>query len=61
MIAGVGVIPSTEFLGDSGISLTSHGFVNVDRYMRCMKKDSDGKDVFENIYAAGDIAMYPQK
>nr|CAB3220717.1 apoptosis-inducing factor 3-like [Phallusia mammillata] len=60
VIAGVGVIPSTEFLKDTGMSLTSHGFVNVDKHLRIVKAGTEG-EVFENIFAAGDIAMFPQK
>ncbi|XP_078492604.1 apoptosis-inducing factor 3-like [Ciona intestinalis] len=59
VIAGVGMIPATEFLKDTGIQISSHGFVGVDRHMRALKSSGDG-EIFENIYAAGDIAMFPQ-
>ena len=58
MIAGIGIIPSTEFLRSSGISLTSHGFVNVDRHMRVLNAET--REPIENVFAGGDIAMYPQ-
>uniref|UniRef100_H2Z8R5 Rieske domain-containing protein n=1 Tax=Ciona savignyi TaxID=51511 RepID=H2Z8R5_CIOSA len=60
VIAGVGMIPATEFLKDNGMSISSHGFLNVDKHMRVLKS-SDAGEVFENIFAAGDIAMFPQK
>lgn len=59
MVAGVGVIPSTEYLKDSGLSINKYGFINVDKNLRVVKEGSDD-EVFENIYAAGDVAMYPQ-
>ena len=58
MVAGVGVIPSTEFLKDSGVSLTKQGFVNVDKHLR-VKSTED--QIIPNVFAAGDIVMYPQK
>lgn len=58
MIAGIGIIPATEFLRGSGISMTSHGFVNVDRHMRVLSANT--KEPIGNVFAGGDIAMYPQ-
>ncbi|XP_072163491.1 apoptosis-inducing factor 3-like [Diadema setosum] len=49
-ILGVGVTPATDFLRDSGISMTSGGAVVVDKYLKTNKP---------NIYAAGDIASFP--
>jgi len=61
LVAGVGVIPSTAFLQketSSAISMTKQGFVNTDKYLRVL--DTDNK-VIPDVYAAGDIVMYPQK
>ena len=59
MIAGVGVKPATDFLKGSGISMSKHGFVNVDRHMRVLQED--GEKPFSNVYAGGDIAFFPLK
>lgn len=59
VIAGIGIIPATEYLRNSGVSLTSHGFVNVDRHMRVLKADT--KQPVPNVFAGGDIAMFPQR
>ena len=61
LVAGVGVIPSTAFLQketSSTISMTKQGFVNTDKYLRVL--DTNNK-VIPDVYAAGDIVMYPQK
>nr|CAH0112337.1 unnamed protein product [Daphnia galeata] len=52
LVAGLGVLPSTDFLRDSDVFLDSRGFVPVDEiiYMRTNCKD---------IYAVGDIASFP--
>lgn len=57
-MAGVGVIPSTELLESSGLSMTKQGFVNVDRYLRAINISNN--QPFSNVYAGGDIAMFPQ-
>ena len=49
VIAGVGVVPATEFLKDSGLPLSGRGEVVVDGNM-CAEGD---------VYAAGDIARFP--
>ena len=49
VIAGVGVVPATEFLKDSGLPLSERGEVVVDGNM-CAEGD---------VYAAGDIARFP--
>jgi len=59
VIAGVGVKPATDFLKDSGVSMSKHGFVNVDRHMRVLQED--GQKPFDNVYAGGDIAFFPLK
>ncbi|XP_046442714.1 apoptosis-inducing factor 3-like isoform X2 [Daphnia pulex] len=50
LVAGLGVLPSTEFLRDSEIVLDSRGFVPVDEHMRTNCRD---------VYAVGDIASFP--
>ena len=57
VVAGVGVIPSTDFVKDAGVSMTKHGFINTDGHLRVMKADST--EVLPNVYAAGDVAMWP--
>ena len=59
VVAGVGVKPATDFLKDSGISLTKHGFVNVDKHMRVLQEG--GQKPLADIYAGGDIAFFPLK
>uniref|UniRef100_A0A0B7BB79 FAD/NAD(P)-binding domain-containing protein n=1 Tax=Arion vulgaris TaxID=1028688 RepID=A0A0B7BB79_9EUPU len=49
-VMGVGVVPATDFLKDSGLSLTSRGFVTVDKHMHTNVPD---------VYAAGDIVEFP--
>ncbi|CAC5382000.1 AIFM3 [Mytilus coruscus] len=49
-ILGVGVVPATDFLKDSDITMTNRGFIPVDKNM---KTNVDG------IYAAGDIVEFP--
>lgn len=51
VIMGVGVAPATEFLKKSGLQLEKDGGVLVDEYLRVKGR--------ENVYAIGDIAMYP--
>ncbi|XP_074637189.1 apoptosis-inducing factor 3-like isoform X1 [Acropora palmata] len=50
-VQGVGVIPSTDFLKNSGVSLSSRGDVIVDKYMKAR----------EGVFASGDIAHFPLK
>ncbi|XP_068680772.1 apoptosis-inducing factor 3-like isoform X2 [Montipora foliosa] len=50
-VQGVGVIPSTDFLKNSGVPLSSRGDVIVDKYMKAC----------EGVFAAGDIAHFPLK
>ncbi|CAL1545244.1 unnamed protein product [Lymnaea stagnalis] len=49
-IMGVGVVPATNFLKDSGLDITARGFVTVNKNMRTNLPD---------IYAAGDIVEFP--
>ncbi|RPI98410.1 MAG: NAD(FAD)-dependent dehydrogenase, partial [Chloroflexi bacterium] len=50
VVVGVGVVPATDFLRDSGLSLNEHDHsVQVDRQLRTSHPD---------IYAAGDIARW---
>jgi len=58
VVAGVGVVPSTCFLQDTGMSLTRQGFVNCDKHLRVLDQDNQ---IIPDVYAAGDIVMYPQK
>ncbi|KAF8525825.1 hypothetical protein BU17DRAFT_83310 [Hysterangium stoloniferum] len=53
IVAGVGVVPATEFLKSSSISLERDGGVKVDEFLRVPNVD--------NVYAIGDIAVYPEK
>lgn len=50
-VQGVGVVPSTDFLKNSGVSLSSRGDVIVDKYMKAR----------EGVFASGDIAHFPLK
>ncbi|PVF94885.1 hypothetical protein CPB86DRAFT_788667 [Serendipita vermifera] len=53
VITGVGVAPATEFLKDNdGIKLEKDGGVIVDEYLRVIG--------VSNVYAIGDIAIFPQ-
>ncbi|KAL5017385.1 hypothetical protein ScPMuIL_006974 [Solemya velum] len=49
-VLGVGVVPATEFVKDSGIEMTGKGFIPVDK---CMKTS------IPNVFAAGDIVEFP--
>lgn len=49
VIAGVGVVPATDFLKDSGLPMSGRGEVVVNGNM-CAEGD---------VYAAGDIARFP--
>jgi len=53
IVAGVGVAPATEFLKDSGINRERDGGIKVDEYLRVSG--------VENVYALGDIAVFPEK
>ncbi|GJJ08282.1 hypothetical protein Clacol_002492 [Clathrus columnatus] len=53
IVAGVGVVPATDFLKGSGIPLERDGSVTVDELLRVAD--------LENVYALGDIATYPDK
>jgi len=52
VIMGVGVGPATGFLKDSGFTLERDGGVKVDEFLRVHD--------LQNVYAIGDIAVYPQ-
>ncbi|KAJ3250327.1 hypothetical protein HDU77_006756 [Chytriomyces hyalinus] len=51
LVAGIGSIPATDYLTDSGISVDSDGGVSVDTSTRVSGH--------ENVFAVGDIARYP--
>ncbi|KAF8896201.1 flavoprotein [Infundibulicybe gibba] len=55
VIMGVGVAPATQFLKGSGINIERDGGIRVDEYLR-VRSGPDTK----NVYAIGDIAIYPQ-
>lgn len=73
LVAGLGVVPSTDFLKDSEINLDSRGFVPVDKVM--LSNDSKEsvlltyvpsliflklmKTNVDDVFAAGDIAFFP--
>uniref|UniRef100_A0A1I8AVG0 Rieske domain-containing protein n=1 Tax=Steinernema glaseri TaxID=37863 RepID=A0A1I8AVG0_9BILA len=50
VVAGIGVLPNTEFLKDSGIQMDSRGFVLVSEILETNVKD---------IYAIGDACAFP--
>lgn len=52
VVLGVGVIPNTAFLKDSGVELTDRGFVRVNERL---------ESSVPGVYAAGDIASFPLK
>lgn len=52
VVLGVGVSPATGFLEGSGIKLEKDGGVLVDEYLKVPNVD--------DVYAIGDIAVYPQ-
>ncbi|XP_072013817.1 apoptosis-inducing factor 3-like [Amphiura filiformis] len=49
-VLGIGVVPATGFLEDSGLVLNNKKAVTVDKFMRTNKP---------NVFAAGDIADFP--
>ncbi|XP_048247566.1 apoptosis-inducing factor 3-like isoform X1 [Haliotis rufescens] len=49
-VLGIGVVPATDFLKDSGITMTTRGFITVDKSLQTNMAD---------IYAAGDIVEFP--
>lgn len=49
-ITGIGVVPCSDFLKDSGISIDQRGFILVDKTMKTNVMD---------VYAAGDITSFP--
>lgn len=49
-VLGVGVVPATDFLKDSGIQMSDRGFISVDKLMKTNVPD---------VYAAGDIVEFP--
>jgi hypothetical protein len=55
VIMGVGVAPATQFLKGTGIQIEKDGGVRVDEYMRVRSVPSG------DVYAIGDIAIYPQR
>ncbi len=51
VVLGIGAVPNTAFLKDSGIDLTPSGHVKVDEMLQV--EDAPG------VFAAGDIAEFP--
>lgn len=49
-VLGIGVMPATDFLKDSGIDVNYRGFIPVNRLMETNIKD---------VYAAGDVVEFP--
>lgn len=49
-ILGVGVVPATDFLKESGLNMTSRGFISVNKKMETN---------MPGVYAAGDIVEFP--
>ena len=54
VVAGIGTIPNTEWLSDSGIDITDG--VRVDEYCRAL---STTGSVIPGVFALGDIASFP--
>jgi NADPH-dependent 2,4-dienoyl-CoA reductase/sulfur reductase-like enzyme len=54
VVAGIGTIPNTEWLADSGMDITNG--VRVDEYCRVL---STAGSVLPGVYAVGDIAVFP--
>ncbi|KAH7912323.1 hypothetical protein BJ138DRAFT_1134802 [Hygrophoropsis aurantiaca] len=52
VVMGVGVMPATDFLKQSGFELEDDGGIKVDQFLRVKGH--------EDVYAVGDIAWYPQ-
>ncbi|XP_066983971.1 apoptosis-inducing factor 3-like isoform X2 [Macrobrachium rosenbergii] len=50
VVAGVGVVPDTDFLSGSGITLNERGYVEVDGFLETN---------VPNIYCGGDIVSFP--
>jgi hypothetical protein len=73
LVAGLGVLPSTDFLRDSDVFLDSRGFVPVDEvtFPFCFLSNVDHSKFYylfvsqymrtncKDIYAVGDIASFP--
>ncbi|KAF9223461.1 hypothetical protein BS17DRAFT_781899 [Gyrodon lividus] len=53
VVMGVGVVPATEFLKQSGFQLEKDGGIKVDAYLQVMGQT--------DVYAIGDIAWHPQQ
>jgi NADPH-dependent 2,4-dienoyl-CoA reductase/sulfur reductase-like enzyme len=51
VVLGAGVVPKTDFLKSSGITIDKDGGISVDGSMRVPG--------FEGVFAVGDIARYP--
>ncbi|XP_070573401.1 apoptosis-inducing factor 3-like isoform X2 [Ptychodera flava] len=49
-VVGAGVVPTTEFLKESGLTMNARHQLSVDKFMRTSKA---------NVYAAGDIVEFP--
>ncbi|XP_067650688.1 apoptosis-inducing factor 3-like isoform X2 [Haliotis asinina] len=49
-VLGIGVVPATDFLKDSGIAMTTRGFITVNKSLQTNVAD---------VYAAGDIVEFP--
>jgi NADPH-dependent 2,4-dienoyl-CoA reductase/sulfur reductase-like enzyme len=54
VVAGIGTIPNTEWLADSGMDITNG--VRVDEHCRVL---SPAGSVLPGVYAVGDIAAFP--
>jgi len=50
VVVGIGCVPATQFLLESGIQLDSQGYVEVNQHLETN---------VENVYAVGDIAKFP--
>ncbi|KIK96468.1 hypothetical protein PAXRUDRAFT_825928 [Paxillus rubicundulus Ve08.2h10] len=53
VVMGVGVVPATGFLGQSGFQLEKDGGIKVDEYLQVMGQT--------DVYAIGDVAWYPHQ
>ena len=57
VLVGIGVTPNTDFLGGT-LDLSDNGGIRTDSRLRVV--DVGGKPVGDGVFAAGDVARYPE-